>query len=259
MDRVRAITDSLVPPYRGREDFRVYVVANKEWNAMAAPNGAIFVFSGLLQDMDDDEVAIVLGHELVHATHEHSRKGFKERLVWMIADAAGVVAAAEGIDSDVEARRGAARCDAGGDARSTTATAGPTRTRPTAWGSATPTRAATSVDEGATAVEPLRAEVRRREQGVNFFFSDHSLSAARATKLEEEIAINYPDGPKPGGPARHADRPPSAPTIVALASVAVPAGAQALATAPGPVAPAAALAGASRPAAGEPCRDQARA
>jgi hypothetical protein len=36
---------------------------------MAAPNGAIYAFSGLLRDLDDDEVAIVLGHELAHATH----------------------------------------------------------------------------------------------------------------------------------------------------------------------------------------------
>src|SRR5262249_40658889 len=73
VDRVRAITAKLVPPYLKAEDFRVYVVENKEWNAMAAPNKSIYVFSGLLKDMDDDEVAIVLGHELVHATHEHSR------------------------------------------------------------------------------------------------------------------------------------------------------------------------------------------
>ena len=30
----------------------------------------------------------------------------------------------------------------------------------------------------------------------NFFFSDHSLSAARAAKLERELALNYPEGPK---------------------------------------------------------------
>ena len=44
-------------------------------------------------------------------------------------------------------------------------------------------------------------------KAANFFFSDHSLSAARATKLEKEIAYNYPDGPKPDGPAGPAARP----------------------------------------------------
>ena len=64
---------------------------------------------------------------------------------------------------------------------------------------------------------------------ANFFFSDHSLSAARATKLEKEIAYNYPDGPKPDGPPRQARRatPAAAPTV-AVAEAPVPAGAQAL-------------------------------
>ena len=42
---------------------------------------------------------------------------------------------------------------------------------------------------------------------TNFFFSDHSQSAARATKLEKEIAFNYPEGPKPDSPVRMARRP----------------------------------------------------
>jgi hypothetical protein len=69
-------------------------------------------------------------------------------------------------------------------------------------------------------------------KAANFFFSDHSLSAARATKLEKEIAYNYPDGPKPDGPVRASRPAPAAGrTTVAIAPVAVPAGAQALAPA----------------------------
>jgi hypothetical protein len=44
---------------------------------------------------------------------------------------------------------------------------------------------------------------------VNFFFGNHSLAAERAAYLEREIALNYPDGPKPGGPPRR-ERPPAA-------------------------------------------------
>jgi predicted Zn-dependent protease len=67
---------------------------------------------------------------------------------------------------------------------------------------------------------------------ATFFFSDHSQSAARATKLEKEIAYNYPEGPKPDGPARQVRRgsPPSAPTV-ATAPPVLPAGTQALAPA----------------------------
>ena len=61
---------------------------------------------------------------------------------------------------------------------------------------------------------------------ANFFFSDHSQSAARATKLEKEIAFNYPDGPKPDGPARQARRagPPARTVTVAATPAGVPAG-----------------------------------
>jgi Zn-dependent protease with chaperone function len=81
VERVRRITDSLVPSYLDPGDFRVYVVDNDDWNAMAAPNRSIYVFSGLLEELDDDELATILGHELVHVTHEHSRRQYKRSFI----------------------------------------------------------------------------------------------------------------------------------------------------------------------------------
>lgn len=75
--RVHTATARLVPPYLKPTDFRVYVLDNKEWNAFACTNGMIVVHSALLSDMNDNEMAIVLGHELVHATHKHTRREFK--------------------------------------------------------------------------------------------------------------------------------------------------------------------------------------
>lgn len=93
VDRTRRIATSLAPPSVKPEDFRVYVVENEEWNAMAAPNFSIYVFSGLLQDMDDDEVALVVGHELTHALYEHSRRQYeKSSLVQQGAAVASEVA-----------------------------------------------------------------------------------------------------------------------------------------------------------------------
>ena len=55
------------------------------------PNGAIWVHTGLLQALDsDDELAAVLGHELAHYTHEHTRRLYKKSL-WI-----GLAAAASG-------------------------------------------------------------------------------------------------------------------------------------------------------------------
>src|SRR6185436_8004444 len=80
VDRARKIVDRILPSYVDPKKVRVYVVDNKEWNAMAMANYLIYVFDGLMNDMDDDELAIVLGHEIAHATHEHSAKQAKKNL-----------------------------------------------------------------------------------------------------------------------------------------------------------------------------------
>jgi Zn-dependent protease with chaperone function len=82
VDRVRNIANRLFPPYLDKSKFRVYVVENKDWNAFACANGMIVVYDSLLKDTNDDEMAIELGHELVHATHELSRKQIKSGMKW---------------------------------------------------------------------------------------------------------------------------------------------------------------------------------
>jgi hypothetical protein len=79
---VRNIMARLLPPYVRPDRIRVRLVENEQWQAMAMPNGAVWVFTGLLRDMSNDEVAIVLGHELAHYTYEHSRKKAKQ-LMWI--------------------------------------------------------------------------------------------------------------------------------------------------------------------------------
>ena len=46
---------------------------------MAMDNGAVWVFEGLMHSASDDELAIVLGHELAHFTHEHGRQNSSKR------------------------------------------------------------------------------------------------------------------------------------------------------------------------------------
>jgi Zn-dependent protease with chaperone function len=74
VDRVRKIMDRLRPGHIPASALRVRVVRTKDWNASAMANGAIWVYTGLMEAMDDDELAIVLGHELAHYTYEHSRR-----------------------------------------------------------------------------------------------------------------------------------------------------------------------------------------
>ena len=77
---MRAILERILPAYVAATDVRVYVVQSDAWNAEAAANGAIYVHTGLLRDVDDDELAVVLGHELAHYTHEHIRQQMKQAL-----------------------------------------------------------------------------------------------------------------------------------------------------------------------------------
>jgi predicted Zn-dependent protease len=48
------------------------VVDNKEVNAFALPGGPVFIYTGLLQNLQtEDQVAGVMGHELAHVRYEH--------------------------------------------------------------------------------------------------------------------------------------------------------------------------------------------
>ncbi|CAN5380399.1 hypothetical protein BH10PSE15_BH10PSE15_12560 [soil metagenome] len=57
---------------------RIYVVRNPEFNAAMAPNGMMFVNSGLLLRMRDEaELAVILGHEFAHFEQRHTLKAFQ--------------------------------------------------------------------------------------------------------------------------------------------------------------------------------------
>ena len=72
-ERVKNILLRMVPASL-EESLRLHIVSSPDWNARGLPNGSIAVAAGLLADMDDDEVAVVLGHELAHVTHQHAQK-----------------------------------------------------------------------------------------------------------------------------------------------------------------------------------------
>lgn len=190
VDRVRGILDRLIPGYLAERDFRIYVVENKEWNAMAAPNDSLYIFTGLLDDMDDDEVAIILGHELAHATHEHSRKGFKKTMLIQLA-ALGIAAiaeeAVEGKNKrqviQVAALLGASAW-ASGYGRSHEDQADRVGMRYANEGGF-------DVRKGPRLWNRFAEKYGNDPKVLNFFFGNHSVAEDRARNLNRELALNY--------------------------------------------------------------------
>lgn len=103
LQRVRAIA-SRIQPQTGifRADapgwaWEVNVINSNELNAYCLPGGKIMVYSGIINQLNltDDEIAIVLGHEIAHAVREHSREQVSQSLAAQTA--IGIGAAAFGL------------------------------------------------------------------------------------------------------------------------------------------------------------------
>ena len=118
--RLRAIAQRIIPfavvwnPRARDWQWEVNLIGSRQVNAFCMPGGKIAFYSGILTQLklSDDEVAMVMGHEVAHALREHARKRMGKSAVTQGAARLGgaVVASVLGIDprlTDAAARGGA--------------------------------------------------------------------------------------------------------------------------------------------------------
>lgn len=82
LKRLRAIAQRIIPltvPWNARAGqwrWEVNLIGSSQINAFCMPGGKIAFYSGILQKLQltDDEVAMVMGHEIAHALREHARE-----------------------------------------------------------------------------------------------------------------------------------------------------------------------------------------
>ena len=80
--RLRAIAQRIIPyaeawnPRAAQWRWEVNLLGGKDLNAFCMPGGKIAFFHGILAQLqlDDDEVAAIMGHEMAHALREHARE-----------------------------------------------------------------------------------------------------------------------------------------------------------------------------------------
>jgi len=80
--RLREIAKRIIPqsiPWNARAKqwrWEVNLIVSPQLNAFCMPGGKIAFFYGILEKLklDDDEVAMIMGHEVAHALREHARE-----------------------------------------------------------------------------------------------------------------------------------------------------------------------------------------
>jgi len=82
LQQLRAIAQKLIPfamPWNERAKqwhWEVNLIGSKQINAFCMPGGKIAFYTGILNELKltNDEIAMVMGHEIAHALREHARE-----------------------------------------------------------------------------------------------------------------------------------------------------------------------------------------
>lgn len=74
-ERLKRITANLKVPANLNLNYKVYL--SDDVNAFAMADGTVRVYKGLMDLMNDQELLFVMGHEIGHVKHEHSKQAYR--------------------------------------------------------------------------------------------------------------------------------------------------------------------------------------
>ena len=152
-------------------------------------NGAVWVYTGLMDAMDDDEMAIVLGHELTHYTHEHIRRSVSKGSFAQILGVGAQVVLSQ-IKSPTAQQLGAL----GGQLGLSALMSGYSREfedQADRVGLRYVHEAGYDVSKGPRLWEKFKTKYGEEDRVTNFFTGDHSRPTERIKNINRQLTLNY--------------------------------------------------------------------
>lgn len=94
--RVRSVGARLAAVCERKDiEYKFFVLSDSTLNALALPGGFIYINKGLLDLVNDDELAYVLGHEVGHVAAKHMVKKLQGNMAYQLILSAAFASAAD--------------------------------------------------------------------------------------------------------------------------------------------------------------------
>ena len=98
--RIAAVSD------RQDLEYKFYIIDDKELNAFTIPGGHVYIFKGLYDELDDDELSAVMAHEIGHVAARHIVKKMQVTLGYQVLSTVALIAYTSNADDDKKKQAG---------------------------------------------------------------------------------------------------------------------------------------------------------